>query len=102
MSFEVTVAGSVSPLSEKPALPPQLAIEATRHAVGSADCLNVAERFELTTAGKMPVAVAEIQTIVGHLTPRLRSNSLREREESGMTLSSFLTSVNAFEIASIA
>jgi len=64
MSFRVTVACSVSPLSEKPALPPQLAIEATRHAIGSTDCLNVAERFELTTAAEMPVAVAEIQAIV--------------------------------------
>ena len=63
-SFEVTVACSVSPLSEKPALPPQLAIEASSHAVGSADCLNVAGGFELTTAAEMPVAIPEIQAIV--------------------------------------
>jgi hypothetical protein len=60
MSFEVNVASSVSPSSEKPALPPQLPIETTSHPIGPTDCLRVAERFELTTAGKMPVAVAEI------------------------------------------
>ena len=63
-SFEVTVACSASPLPEKPALPPQLAIEAARHAIGSTDCLSVAGGLELTTAAEMPLAVAEIQAIV--------------------------------------
>ena len=62
-SLEGTVACSIIPPPEKPALFPQLATETAIHAVGSTDCVSFVRRLELATAGEVALVVAEIRSI---------------------------------------